>query len=306
MPKKIASILICLTALISLTACGGKVSEKQTAAQPKGKLTVYVSFNAIKEFVKAVGGDRVEVTAMVPDGMEAHDFEPKAMDIAGLGKAMLFVFNGYGMENWAETAVNAAGNKSLIVVDSSKGVDPIAITGDNELKERGKYDPHIWLSLNSAQTQAKNIKDALIKADAESKDYYEKNYASFASQLESLYNEYKEKFKSLPKKDFVTGHAAFAYLCRDFGLNQKSVEDVFAEGEPSAQKLAALVDFCRKNKVTTIFAEEMASPEVSKTLARDLGAKVETIHTIESADNSKSYIERMRENIQKIYDSLKA
>ncbi|HWR61400.1 MAG TPA: zinc ABC transporter substrate-binding protein, partial [Clostridia bacterium] len=102
----------------------------------------------------------------------------------------------------------------------------------------------------------------------------------------------------------VTGHAAFGYLCRDFGLVQSSVRDIYAEGEPSAQQLAELVEYCRENNITTIFAEEMASPEVSQTLANEVGAKVETIYTIENSDGDKTYIERMEENLVKIYDSL--
>ncbi|MFH1512629.1 MAG: zinc ABC transporter substrate-binding protein, partial [Bacillota bacterium] len=96
----------------------------------------------------------------------------------------------------------------------------------------------------------------------------------------------------------------FGYLCRDFGLTQNSVEDVFAEGEPSAQQLAELVDYCRANGVTTIFAEEMASPEISETLANEVGANVKTIYTIESAEDGLSYLERMEANLYEIYLSL--
>lgn len=120
----------------------------------------------------------------------------------------------------------------------------------------------------------------------------------------SLYNEYSKKFASVEKKSFVTGHAAFAYLCRDFGLSQNSVEDVFAEGEPTAKQLSQLVDYCKSNNVTTVFAEEMASPEVSEALAKEVGAKVETIYTIESAEDGKTYLERMQDNLSEIYSSL--
>ncbi len=82
------------------------------------------------------------------------------------------------------------------------------------------------------------------------------------------------------------------------------MEDVFAEGEPSAQQLTELVNYCRENEVTTIFAEEMASAEVSQTLASEVGADVETIYTAESAEDDLTYLERMADNLSKIYDSL--
>ena len=102
----------------------------------------------------------------------------------------------------------------------------------------------------------------------------------------------------------MTGHAAFAYLCRDFGLQQKSVEDIFATGEPSPQQLAALVEFARAKNVKTIFAEKMVSPAVSQTLAAEIGAKVVAIYTMESAEEGKSYLERMHDNLEEIYQSL--
>ena len=87
-------------------------------------------------------------------------------------------------------------------------------------------------------------------------------------------------------------------------MEQNSVEDVFAEGEPNAAQLAKLIEYVKENNITTIFAEEMASPEVSKTLAKEVGAKVETIYTIESNEDNKTYLERMDENLTKIAASL--
>ena len=300
MSKKITVLVLCLTAIVGLAACGSQNSG-ETA---DGKVKVSVTFNALCEFVEAVGGDKVEVSTIIPTGTEPHDFEPKAQDLVALSEAQVFVYNGLGMENWTEDAIAAANNENLISVDASTGVTPITNTEEEEVAEHGQYDPHIWLSLKCAETEVTNIKVALQKADSANKDFYENNCADFIAKLESLYNEYSEKFASVEKKSFVTGHAAFGYLCRDFALTQMSVEDVFAEGEPSAQQLAELVEYCKASGVTTIFAEEMASPEVSETLAGEVGAKVETIYTIESAQDGLSYLERMESNLSKIYASM--
>ena len=209
------------------------------------------------------------------------------------------------MESWAPKAIEAADNKNLIVVEASKKLTPIKNTDSAEIKEHGQYDPHTWLSLKNAVIETKTIKDALVKADPSHKNYYEKNCDDYVAQLESLFTKYEGQFQLLSNmKSIVTGHAAFAYFCRDFGLNQNSVEDVFAEGEPTPKQLSELVSFCKKNYVKTIFAEEMASPDISKTLAKEVGAKVETIYTIESGEDNKTYIERMEDNLSKIYASL--
>jgi len=302
MSNKIPVFVLCLAAVLGLTACGSQNSGESAS----DKVKVSVTFNALYEFTKAVGGDKVEISTIIPAGTEPPDFEPKAQDLVGLSEAQVFVYNGLGMERWAEDAVTASDNEDLIVVVASDGVEPIENTDGEEISEHGQYDPHTWLSLKCAETEVTNIKDALIKADPENSDFYEKNSEDYIAQLESLYNEYADKFGAVTKKSFVTGHAAFGYLCRDFGLVQKSVEDVFAEGEPSAQQLTELVKYCRQAGVTTIFAEEMASPEVSETLASEVGAKVETIYTIESAEDDMSYLERMEQNLSEIYSSMAA
>ncbi len=302
MLKKWAVLLLSLITIISFSSCS---SNNQTYGESEEtKIQVSVTFNAMKEFVYAVGQDKVEISTIIPDGTEAHSFEPKAQDLAALSTADIFVYNGLGMESWADDAIESANNEKLIVVKASDGVDTITNTDAEEVEEHGQYDPHTWLSLKCAEIEVENIKDALVEADPDNKDYYEENCSNYISQLESLFNEYYEKFKSVEKKSFVTGHAAFAYLCRDFGLEQNSVENVFAEGEPSAQQLVELVNYCRENNVTTIFSEEMVSTEISQTLADEVGANVDTIYTIANNEDDKTYLERMSENLSKIYESL--
>ena len=309
--RKITDALLGALTVLTFSACAGNSGDHAKSAQSNanstggGKVKVSVTFNAIAEFTKAVGKDKVDISTIIPDGMEPHDFEPKAKDLVGLNSAQVFVYSGLGMESWAQKAATASGNQKLIVVEASKGAEPIRDTDSGETQEHGEYDPHIWLSLKGAETEARNIRDALVKADPSDADNFRKNCDSFVSQLENLFSEYNAKFRASKSRSFVTGHAAFAYLCRDFGLTQNSVEDVFAEGEPSARKLTELMDYCKKNHVKTIFVEDMVSPDVSRTLAKEVGAKTEKIYTIESSEENLDYLDRMKANLQEIDNSLK-
>ena len=307
---------------IFLAACNSTTED--TVSENK-KLKVYVSFNALYEFTAAVGQDKVEITTVIPTGSEPHDFEPKAADIAGLTKANMFIYNGLGMEAWAEDAVEAAANKNLTVIVASDGSNFIKTSDEDHEDEEehedeehedeehededghahGEYDPHTWLSIKEAEIAVQNIADGLSTSDPENKEFYQTNAANYIKSLEDIYTEYKAKFDTLEYKYFVTGHAAYNYFCRDFGLEQNSVEDVFAEGEPSPQQLAQLVDYCKEKNITTIFAEELASPQVSQTLANEVGANVQTIYTMESPEDDLSYLERMKENCERVYQSLK-
>lgn len=127
---------------------------------------------------------------------------------------------------------------------------------------------------------------------------------AFADEIDKMQEEYMKKVANATRKEIVTGHAAFGYLCRDLGISQESVEDVFASGEPSAQKLAELTDFCKAHNVKVIFTEDLVSPAVSETLAKEAGAKAEAIHTIESAEDGMTYLARMKDNLNKIAEAL--
>jgi len=304
----ICKIVLCSFLISSFmfifTGCNSKSTETANTTS-QSKIKVVVSFNAMKEFASAIGKDKIAITTIIPNGTEPHDFEPTTESLKDLSSASIFIYNGLGMESWTDKVLKSIDNKNLVVVNASKGSNPIKNTDTEEIKEHGQYDPHLWISLKGAEVESKNIKDALVKVDPSNKEFYEKNYSEFSKQLNSLYNEYTQKFKTVKNKNFVTGHAAFAYLCRDYDLNQNSVENVFAEGEPSTKKLKELVDYCKQNKITTIFMEDMVSTKVSTTLANEIGAKVEKIYTLESKEDNKDYIESMKNNLETIYTSLK-
>ncbi len=312
MIKKLISFIVSAILVISISACAKTSPE----TSDDGTIHVITSINALQEFTEAIGGDLVTVTTIIPDGTEPHNFEPSAQDIAALGNADVFVMVGFNMERWADETVAAADNDDLIVVTASEGVEPITLDDahdedhdhDDDAHDDGHdhdgVDPHTWLSLKNAQIQTENIKDALIAADPDNAQAYEDNYTQFAAEAQSLYEDYTENFETVSNNMFVTAHAAFGYLCRDFGLVQNSVQDVFAGGEPSAQQLAELIEFCKQNNITTIFSEALLSQDVADTLAREADAVVKPIYTIASTENGDTYLERMTDNLAAIYDSL--
>ena len=307
--KRLMPLFLVFIIIFAISGCAN-TSKAEKVTVNENKIKVVVSFNPLREFAEAVGGDKVEVLTMVPEGTEPHDFEPKAKDLEALSNSKIFVYNGLGMEGWTQKVIETVNNKELVVVDSSKNVEAIKSDEEDnheeeEEEEHGEYDPHIWLGLLEAKVQSANIRDALVQVDGANKNFYEENYNEFAAKLDGLYNEYRSKFDKVSNKNFVTGHAAFAYLCRNFGLEQNSVEGVFSEGEPTTAKMRDLIDYSKKNNVKTIFMEELASPQVSETIAREVGAKVQKIYTIESKEDGRNYLDAMRENLERIYTSLK-
>ncbi len=309
--KLLKLALLCAGVLcLSLNAFAMGGSE-----QPgNGKKNVAVSFDAMYELTKAVAKDKVNISVIIPEGMEPHDFEPKAKDLAFLSQADVLVYNGRGMEFWLDNALNAVQNRRLIKIEASYGVKTIKANqhDDTHNHENAKHndsehqgiDPHSWLGLSSAKIMVRNIANALSDADKENASFYQANAKAYIAKIDKLLYSYKAKFKSIKNKRFVTGHAAFAYLCNDFHLEQNAVRGVFSEGEPNAKQLAQLVEYCKENNIKTIFTEKAASPQVSQTLAKEVNAKVQEIYTIEMPEENKSYLERMEINLERIYQNL--
>lgn len=329
--KKLFFAAVCMVFFgISSTSlfAGGK-TEKNT----EGKVAVAATFDAMKELTAIVGKDKVYIHTIIPAGVEAHDFEPKAGDLKFLQQAKVVVSNGLGMEPWLDGALKAVKKDTVLAIRASEGITPLkggcchhhhhhegdehahgedcdCCGGDHdehhheEGHEHTAFDPHVWLSLESAKVMVKNIAVGLSKVDSANAAFYKDNASAFITEADALLAKYRALFEKVEHRHFVTGHAAFGYLCRDFNLEQNSVEDVFSAGEPSAQQLAKLADYCKQHGIKTVFSEEAASPEVSQALAKEVGASVEKIYTMESPEDGLSYMQRMTSNLEKIYKSF--
>ncbi|MGP1415228.1 MAG: metal ABC transporter solute-binding protein, Zn/Mn family [Treponema sp.] len=287
------------------------------------RLSIAVTFNAMEELTKAIVKEVTDVSLIIPEGMEPHEAEPTPQNLAFLANADVLIYNGLGMEFYLEKVLKAVNNKNLVLVEATKGVKPIMIEDHDEDEDEeheghhheeeehhhhhhhGNTDPHAWLSLQASRIMVKNIEATLSKLDKKNAKTYSKNANLYIKSIDKLYSEYAKKFKNLKNKTLVTSHAAFAYLCRDFGLVQNSITDVFAEGEPNAKQLVELVEYCKKHGVKTIFSEEVANQALAKTLSSEVGGKVVKIYTIETNEDGLSYLKRMEENLKRIYESLR-
>jgi len=273
--KKIGLILTAL--VLSAAFFAGCAPKTVNNEGNNGKIKVSTTINPVDQLVHIVGKDRVETSRMVPAGSEPHDFEPTIKDMGLLTETNLLFINGLGMETWVDKAVENSGNKSLKVVDLSTGIDLIPLEG-----QENENDPHIWLSLDALVLMAESVQKELSLVSPEDEAYFKENLEAFKTEVTAMKVEYEEKFKPYNGKAFVTGHAAFGYLTRELGLNQKAVEGPFQEGEPTPKSLEELISFVKSEGIKTIFLEEQSSPKVSETLARETGSETVVINPLET------------------------
>ncbi len=298
--KRLVPFLLVIVLL--LAGCATKAPQTSGNGTAKGKLTVYASFYPMADFARQVGGDLVDVVTMVPDGTEPHDWEPTAVDVAGLEKAAVFLYNGAGMEHWVDDVLASLQNKALVVVEASRGI--ALLEGD----AKGR-DSHVWLDPTNAKTEMENIKQAFAQADPEHKGVYEANFAKAAAELDKLDQEFKAALSPLKNKEIIVAHQAFGYLCDAYGLKQVAIEGVSADAEPNPARVAEIIDFAKEHKVKVIFFEELVSPKVAETIANAIGAKTDVLSPLEGlSDEQKAaggnYYSVMRQNLKALVAAL--
>ncbi len=154
-----------------------------------------------------------------------------------------------------------------------------------------------------------NIKDALIKADPKHRNVYEENYKKNAEKCEKLDERYKRTLGQIKRKEVITAHEAFGYLCRAYDLKQIGIEGIQSDSEPDAARMKEIIQFAKKHDVGTIFFEELVSPKVAETIAKEIGAKTAVLDTLEgmSDEDQKAgadYFSVMEENLRTLKKAL--
>lgn len=259
----------------------------------KDKINVVVSFYPLYDFTKNIGKEKINVTVIIPFGVEPHDWEPTPKDISKILNADLFIYNGASLEPWAERLVKDAKNKGIVVIDMY-----------NAIGAKGE-DPHIWLDPVLVKAQLKVIKDTLVRLDSKNKSYYESNYKSYLKKIEALDREIRNTLARCKKKIFVTSHNAFSRFTERYGLIQVPMTGVTPEAEPNPRDLAEVIKIIRENKIEYIFTEPLISPKLAQSISRETGAKVLVLDPIEGLSEKeiklgKDYISKMRENLKNL------
>lgn len=281
-------ILLLMSALI-LTACGNAGQSKKS-----DKLQVYTSFYAMYDFAKQIGGDKADVYLLCPVGSEPHDFEPKTSDMAKLSKADVFIYNGMGMESWAEKTVQSLKTDTLSVVEASKNIPYVT---ENE-------DAHVWLDPENAIYEMKNIKDAFCAKDASNSAYYESRYEECEKKADKLIDDYKAASKDFKNRTLITSHAAFSYLCDAFNMSQLAIEGSNGESDPSPAKMAEIIDFIKTNDIKYIFYESLDSSKTVDSIANETGAQTLALSPFEGDTDGKDYFTVMEENLETLKKAM--
>lgn len=275
MRNKLMKILPFLL-LLALAGC------KQTADSTKPQ--VYASFYAMAQFAEEIAGDMAEVHTLIPDGGEPHDYEPTARDLKNVLNADVFVYNGNGMEGWSKDFIYTVSEGKAIIVEASDGI-PVALD---------EADPHIWLDPDNALYEMEQIKNALVKADAENAEYYEGNYKKAEKKIADLKIQLSVYFKS--GTGVVVTHPAYGYLFNVLGLRQIPIENSDEHSDPSPSRIIEIAEQMKKENINCVFYEKYGSDKIAQSVAAENGARVRELDSFEMGDGKSDYFEVMDKN----------
>ncbi|HNV64943.1 MAG TPA: zinc ABC transporter substrate-binding protein [Smithellaceae bacterium] len=311
--SKIIFILLIFPALI-IPSC--KLANDTQI--PDSKLKVTATIFPLYDFARAVGGEKISVSMLLPPGADAHNYELKPEEIVKVTNSDVFLFINFEMEQWAYKIISAATEKTnMLAVETGKGTFllPLAVAGEQEQDEYGgqhasRFDPHIWLDLANAQTIIDNITEAFINKDQANSDYYKNNARKYKSRLAALDKKYREEL-ALCKSDVIlhAGHWAFAYLAQRYKLKYMAAYSTSAEAEPLPQNIFNMVEQIKKTGATYIFYEDLVAPRLAQTMAKETGVgllKLNNGHDIGKNDIKKgvTFLSLMEENLANLRKGL--
>ncbi|MGX7204628.1 metal ABC transporter substrate-binding protein [Enterococcus pingfangensis] len=308
-------LLLLGTVLVSilLTACG---SEEKKEASADDKIQVMTTFYPMYEFTKEVVGDKGDVELLIPAGTEPHDFEPSAKDLAKISDSDVFVYNSPELETWTENLTDTIDTDKTKIIQAAKEIELMdGAEHDHEDEEdhdhdhEHELDPHVWLDPALAIKEVETIRDQLSKKYPDDQAAFEKNAASYIDELKALDAEYQTAFKDAKNKTFVTQHAAFGYLAKQYGLTQEAISGVSPDQEPSPSRLSELKHYVDDHQVEVIYFEENASSKVAETLSEETGVKLAVLNPLESLTEKQikageNYLSIMRENLTALKQAI--
>ncbi|WP_270182721.1 metal ABC transporter solute-binding protein, Zn/Mn family [Alkalihalobacillus sp. CinArs1] len=328
--KRYVSVAFLLSIFTFLLVGCASGDDNETTSE--GKLTIYTTLYPTEYFAERIGGDAVEAESILPPGSDAHSFDPTTRTMTELAESDLFIFNGAGLEGFADTAKDILDKEGVTTLEASKGID-LAETeegheehADHEDEhedhdshdegneehhdhDHGNVDPHVWIDPIFAIEQARNIKEALIELKPDQEEAFEANFTELENDLLELDESFKTLVSNADKKEFLISHDAYGYWEKRYGLEQLSVTGLSPSQEPTQQQLEEIIETAKQFNLQYMIFEQNVTPKPAKTVQKELGLETLRIHNLsvlseDDIKNEETYLSLMKKNIETLEKAL--
>lgn len=263
-------ILALAMTLVMLAACGAASSE--TADNPADKkIRVVTTTGMIADIAKNVGGERVDVTALMGPGVDPHLYRASEGDVSRLSEADVILYNGLHLEAQMGRVLEQMGERTTVAV--SDGIDRTELLTPAEFQ--GNYDPHVWFDVTLWMKAAEKIRDTLIAIDPAQTETYRANADQYLAQLRELDGYVREQAERIPedKRVIVTAHDAFNYFGRAYGFEVRGLQGISTAAEAGTADVQNMAGFIAERQIPAIFIESSVSPRAVEALQNAVRAR---------------------------------
>ena len=275
----IVGIGVLTVSLVALAGCSSSSTTDAGSVGGSERPLVATTVSPITSIAAAVGGDRLDIEGIVPEGTNSHTFEPEPQVAELLSTADLILVNGLKLEDPTLELAEANKKAETPVVELGTTVLPESdyIYDFSFPKEEGKPNPHLWTDPTYAIAYAALIRDEFTKLDPANADYYAANYSAFEAKATELADALRADQETIPagNRKLLTYHDAYAYFAKDFGWDVVGAVQPKNFSDPSPAEVAALIDQVKVQQVPTIFGSEVFPSAVLEEIGRATGAKYE-------------------------------
>ena len=295
-----------VTRRLALAGLAGVLSgSRRLHAQALPTISVVASFSVLADFVRVVGGDRIEAAALVGPDTDVHGYEPTPGDARTLAASKLIVENGLGLETWIDQLIGTAAAQAPILV-ASRGVKV------RSRDERGAaLDPHAWMAVPNAKLYVANIRDALRRVDAGDAKLINAGAATYLAKLDALEAEIRAAVETIPaaRRVLVTGHDAFGYFAAAYGLRSFTPPALTQRGSLGPREIATAAKQVKAQGAPALFGDAVSDPALLRQLAAESGVPLAgTLYAdalTPASGPASTYLAMMRYDVRTILGALR-
>ncbi len=245
------------------------------------KLKVVATTNIVAHVVSQIGGNVIELTELLPIGVDPHTYIATPQDVAAVADAHIIFANGADLE--AVFLPELVKDSDAPVVYVSQGIEFRELVGGESEHEQKEIDPHTWTTPANVVVFVQNVEQVLSALDPANAETYQANAEAYKAELGALDEWVRAQITTIPseKRKLITDHSMFGYYADRYGLEQiGAIIPAFSTAaQPSAQELAALEDAIREYGVEAVFVGTTINPSLAKQVVEDTGIELVTLYT---------------------------
>jgi manganese transport system substrate-binding protein len=286
---------------IVLSSCSQSPPPKPIGGKPM----VLTTFTVLADMTRNVAGDRIIVESITKPGAEVHGYQPTPSDLVRSQGAQLIFDNGLNLERWADRFYENLPRVTHVTL--SKGVVPISITDD---RDRGKPNPHAWMSPANALIYVEQIRQALTQLDPAGQDSYKRNAAIYSDQVRAIDRKLRTALVALPveRRSLVTCEGAFSYVARDYSMAEHYLWAVNAEQQATPQRIKQTIEVVKTRKIPAVFCESTVNADAQRQVAKESGAAFGGLLFVDSLSPpegpASTYLDLLDYNVTTIINGL--